>query len=99
MAEELEEEEEQPGFGTPPESEKRIVARFLDLVAAGFVALAVTTGFDGEYGRTAVALGAGLLVFLCGLFWDILRSAIGPVLSSSAYRVASSAWSWLAVLY
>jgi hypothetical protein len=95
MVKEREEEEQSPVTAR----DRRVVARFLDLVAAGFVALAIATAFDGEYGRTAAALVGGLMVFLCGIYWDQIRALIGPALSRSMFAVASDARSWLAVIF
>jgi hypothetical protein len=97
MAEEQEEKQGQPT--STIDRDRRIVARFLDLLAAGFVALAVAIGFDGEYGRATAALISGLAVFLCGIYWSQIRRKIGPSLSQSMVVVASSAWSWLFVLF
>jgi len=98
MAEELE-EEEQPRATGAADSDRRIVARFLDLVAAAFVALAVATGSGGEYGRATTAFLIGFGVFLCGIFWDRIRSVIDPGLTGSILRVASDARSWLTILF
>lgn len=100
MAEELEEEEELSPEPRPPspDTERRIIARFLDLIAAGFVALAVALGFEGDYARAAIALVSGFAVFLCGIYWANIRSLIGPTLSASMLRVASDARSWLMVV-
>jgi hypothetical protein len=97
VAEEREEEEESQT--AKAERDRRIVARFLDLVAAGFVALAVAVDFEEQYGRAAAALVSGLIVFLCGVYWDRIRTIIGPALAGSTFRVASNAVSWLAVLF
>jgi hypothetical protein len=97
MAEEPEEEQQQPI--PPTDRDRRIVARFLDLLAAGFVALAVAVGFEEQYGRASAAFICGIIVFLCGVYWDRVRAIIGPTLAGSIYRVASSAVSWLAVLF
>jgi hypothetical protein len=99
MVEEREEEEGRQQPIPTTDRDRRIVARFLDLLAAGFVALAVATGFDGEYGRAVAALIGGLIVFLCGIYWDQIRALIGPALSRSMVAVASDARSWLAVLF
>jgi hypothetical protein len=94
-----EERGQETGQTTSAARDRRIVARFLDLIAAGFVALAVATGFDGEYGRAAAALISGLVVFLCGMYWSHIRQWLGPVLSRSMVAVASNGWAWLAVLF
>jgi hypothetical protein len=95
MAEEREEQEEaRPNS----DSERRVVARFLDLIAAGFVALAATLAFDSDYKRAFAAAAIGLAVFLCGIYWDPIRRKIGPRLSGGVVNVASSGWAWGFVL-
>jgi hypothetical protein len=83
----------------PAKMERRVVARFLGLVAAGFVGLAIVIGYEREYVGSAVALTIGLLIFLCGVYWDRIRTVLGPALAVSVYKIASSAVSWLIVLF
>jgi hypothetical protein len=92
---------EQPGNGgdiPTAGAERRVVSRFLDMIAGGFTALAVAVGYEGQYVPATLAALVAIAVFLCGVYWDRVSRFLGPPLSNSAYRIASNAWSWLAVL-
>jgi len=98
MAEEAEEEEDTRPAPSP-EIDRRVVARFLDLIAAGFVALAVVKLFESAYGSASAAFVIGLCVFLCGIYWDQIRPRLGQTLATSMQRIASDARAWLLVLF